>query len=213
MKTVYSSPNITLVHHFKNILEGCGISCQIRKEHLSSGAGDLPPTDCWPELCVADEGLFAEASRLLEETPSPAGDNGVGRNASGVGKQSSGSLLSVGTAEGAVRSKKVDHLAWLRRKHSRGSKHCDLQLARLAPEGVGKERSKPVGLTHNAAPELTLEEDSWDRRLAETPLQLEMAHQKLMLANPAHDLTIFMVAEYASLFRPTSSASEHTRRH
>ena len=59
MKTVYSSPNITLVYHFKNILEGCGISCQIRKEYLSSGAGELPPTDCWPELCVADEGLFA----------------------------------------------------------------------------------------------------------------------------------------------------------
>ena len=76
--------------------------------------------------------------------------------------------------------------------------------------------SLQVGLTHNAAPELTLEEDSWDRRLAEILVQLEMARQKLMLANPAHDLTIFMVAEYASLFRPTSStssASEHTRRH
>jgi hypothetical protein len=78
VKTVYSSPNITLVYHFKNILEGCGIPCQIRKEYLSSGAGDLPPTDCWPELCVADEGLFVEASRLLEETLSPAGDSGVG---------------------------------------------------------------------------------------------------------------------------------------
>jgi hypothetical protein len=56
---------------------------------------------------------------------------GWGGNASGVGKQSSGSLPSVGAVEGAVWSNKVDHLAWLRRKHSRGSKHCDLQLARL----------------------------------------------------------------------------------
>jgi hypothetical protein len=78
MKTVYSSPNITLVHHFKNILEGCGISCQIRKEYLSGGAGELPPMDCWPELCVADDGFFAEASRLIEEALSPEGERGVG---------------------------------------------------------------------------------------------------------------------------------------
>jgi hypothetical protein len=78
VKTVYSSPNITLVHHFKNILEGCGISCQIRKEYLSGGAGELLPMDCWPELCVADDGFFAEASRLIEEALSPEGERGVG---------------------------------------------------------------------------------------------------------------------------------------
>jgi hypothetical protein len=86
VKTVYSSPNLALVHHFKNILEGCGIPCQIRKEYLSSGAGDLPLTDCWPELCVADDGLFAEASRLIEEALSPEGERGVEWKCRGCGK-------------------------------------------------------------------------------------------------------------------------------
>jgi hypothetical protein len=86
VKTVYSSPNLALVNHFKNILEGCDIPCQIRKEYLSGGAGELPLMDCWPELCVADDGLFAEASRLIEEALSPEGERGVEWKCSDCGK-------------------------------------------------------------------------------------------------------------------------------
>ena len=66
MKTVYSAANILLVSVFRSILEGHGIRCRIRNEYLSAGIGELPPIECWPQLCVEDED-FAEAKRIVEE--------------------------------------------------------------------------------------------------------------------------------------------------
>lgn len=54
MKTVYSAPYLFMVHHYKNILAAQGIDAFIKNEYLSGGAGELPPTECWPMLCVAD---------------------------------------------------------------------------------------------------------------------------------------------------------------
>jgi hypothetical protein len=54
LKIVYSSPNLALVVHFRALLENEGIACRIRNEYLAGAAGELPPVDCWPELCVDD---------------------------------------------------------------------------------------------------------------------------------------------------------------
>ena len=66
MKTVYSAPNISLVSIFQNILEGSGIRCWLKNQFLSAGVGDLPPIECWPQLCVEDCD-FEEAKRIVEE--------------------------------------------------------------------------------------------------------------------------------------------------
>ncbi len=66
MKTVYSASNISLVSILKNILEGHGIRCWLKNEYLSAGMGELPPIECWPQLCVDDKD-FAEAKRIVEE--------------------------------------------------------------------------------------------------------------------------------------------------
>ena len=66
MKTVYSAPNISLVSIFQNILDGNGIRCRLKKEFLSAGVGDLPPIECWPQLCVKDED-YEEAKRIVDE--------------------------------------------------------------------------------------------------------------------------------------------------
>jgi len=66
MKIVYSAPNIALVSLFKDILEGYGIECWITNQFLSGAAGELPPIECWPKLCVGDD-TFPEASRVVEE--------------------------------------------------------------------------------------------------------------------------------------------------
>ncbi|GFO55459.1 hypothetical protein GMSM_24660 [Geomonas sp. Red276] len=66
MKTVYSAPNISLVSIFQNVLKGHGIRCWTKNEFLSAGAGQLPPIECWPQLCVDDED-FAEAKRIVDE--------------------------------------------------------------------------------------------------------------------------------------------------
>lgn len=66
MKTVYSAQNISLVSIFQNILEGHGIRCWIKNEFLSIGSGEIPPIECWPQLCVDDED-FQEANRIIED--------------------------------------------------------------------------------------------------------------------------------------------------
>jgi hypothetical protein len=66
MKTVYSASNITLVSIFQHILEGHGIRCWIKNEFLSSAMGEIPPIECWPQLCVEDVD-FPEAKRIVDE--------------------------------------------------------------------------------------------------------------------------------------------------
>jgi hypothetical protein len=73
MKIVYSAPNIALVSLFKDILEGQGIECWITNQFLSGAAGELPPIECWPKLCVDDD-MFPEASRIVEEALSSETD-------------------------------------------------------------------------------------------------------------------------------------------
>ena len=70
MKTVYSASNISLVSIFRHILEEHGIKCWIKNEFLSAGMGEIPPIECWPQICVEDadfaraEGIVAEAMTL-----------------------------------------------------------------------------------------------------------------------------------------------------
>ncbi len=66
MKTVYSAANIALVSIFKNIVEGAGIRCWIRNEFLSAGAGEIPPIESWPQLCV-DDADYLEAKRIVDD--------------------------------------------------------------------------------------------------------------------------------------------------
>lgn len=66
MKTVYSASNISIVSIFQNILEGHGIRCWTKNEFLSAGVGEIPPIECWPQLCVDDED-FPEAKLIVEK--------------------------------------------------------------------------------------------------------------------------------------------------
>jgi|SRR5450631_2884075 len=66
MKTVYSASNISFVSIFRNILEGHGIGCRVKNEFLVSGMGEIPPIECWPQLCVDDDD-FVEAKRIVDE--------------------------------------------------------------------------------------------------------------------------------------------------
>ncbi len=50
---VFQHPNSLLVGHVRNLLEGAGVTCDIRNWTLAGGAGDLAPIDCEPQLWVA----------------------------------------------------------------------------------------------------------------------------------------------------------------
>jgi hypothetical protein len=71
MKRVYCAKDPLMVGHLRNVLVLHGIECVTRKLDLSSGAGELPPVECWPELWIVDEKRLAEAQAILKRALSP----------------------------------------------------------------------------------------------------------------------------------------------
>lgn len=60
-----------MVAHLNNVLETFGIRCATRKLDLCGAAGELPPTECWPELWVVDDRRRLEAESVLRKTLAP----------------------------------------------------------------------------------------------------------------------------------------------
>jgi hypothetical protein len=73
LKRVFSSFNLQIVHHAKNVLEAAGIRAVVRNQYLSSAMGELPPAECQVELWVLDPSQAARAEDILlrREAPGP----------------------------------------------------------------------------------------------------------------------------------------------
>ena len=66
MKRVYSSFNLQLVHHKKNLLQAEGIAAVVKNEILSSAMGELPPAECQAELWIEDERDLTRALEIIQ---------------------------------------------------------------------------------------------------------------------------------------------------
>ncbi|MGM0595154.1 MAG: DUF2007 domain-containing protein [Pseudomonadota bacterium] len=66
LELLYTSPNALLVSHVRNLLEVAGIEVQMKNQYLGGGAGELPPTEAWPELWVAVAD-YCRARAVVEE--------------------------------------------------------------------------------------------------------------------------------------------------
>lgn len=82
LKLVHTSEDVVYLHHLKNILDSEGIDCLIKNDRLSSLAGEVPLTVCWPELWVKDSLKEAWAKELIQQAQQPANpeDNWVCEN-------------------------------------------------------------------------------------------------------------------------------------
>ncbi len=67
MHLLYSSLNLHEVHHLKNLLEAEGIRCQVRNELLSRLAGEIPFTECAPELWLLNPRDLEQARRIVSD--------------------------------------------------------------------------------------------------------------------------------------------------
>jgi len=72
LKRVFSGWNLTIVHHYRNLLEAEGIRAVVKNQYLSSAMGDLPPAECQAEVWVLNDADAARAERLLLQS-TPAG--------------------------------------------------------------------------------------------------------------------------------------------
>ncbi len=67
MQPLYSSLNLHEIYHLKNLLEAEGVHCQIRNELLSRLAGEIPFTECAPQLWLLDERDTERARRIVSD--------------------------------------------------------------------------------------------------------------------------------------------------
>lgn len=73
---IYSAPSLPTVAWLHERLSDAGIRAMIRNEFLSAGAGELPPTETWPSLCLFDPKDEAKARQMVAElTDTSAYDN------------------------------------------------------------------------------------------------------------------------------------------
>jgi Putative prokaryotic signal transducing protein len=71
MKKLYCAKDPLMIGHLRNVLAAYGIDCVTRKVDLATGAGELPPIECWPELWIMDDEAFADAEAILKKTLAP----------------------------------------------------------------------------------------------------------------------------------------------
>jgi len=69
MKRVYSSHNLVLAHHCRNLLETEGIRTEVRNQMLSSAMGEIPPAECQAEVWVLRDEDVARAEEVLRRPP------------------------------------------------------------------------------------------------------------------------------------------------
>lgn len=65
MNRVYTSQDLVMVGHLRNLLELSGIACRLRNIELGSGVGGLPPIECWPELWVEHDTDVPQAQAII----------------------------------------------------------------------------------------------------------------------------------------------------
>ena len=85
MKRVFSSHDPMLAGYLRTVLEEQGIACLVRNEYLQGGVGELPPTECWPEVWVVEDGQEARARAIVEEIRH-TGPSGEGWRCSACGE-------------------------------------------------------------------------------------------------------------------------------
>ena len=69
MKRVFSTHNLQLAHHKKNLLEAAGIPAAVKNEMLSSALGELPPLETQVEVWVEAK-HYEKAQAVLIAPPS-----------------------------------------------------------------------------------------------------------------------------------------------
>jgi len=72
VKSVYSTQDVLIIGHLRNLLVNEGIPCEVRTPFLGAAKGDIPVTDCWSELSILDDADAERARVVIEAALAPA---------------------------------------------------------------------------------------------------------------------------------------------
>lgn len=66
MKSIYSTQDILIIGHLRNLLVNEGIPCDVRTPFLAAAKGDIPVTDCWSQLWIRDDDDLERALGVID---------------------------------------------------------------------------------------------------------------------------------------------------
>ena len=67
MEKLYSNASLIDVRIIQNMLDANNIVSEIRNEGLTSLVGEIPSTECWPDIWVAQDSNFDLATSLIKK--------------------------------------------------------------------------------------------------------------------------------------------------
>lgn len=67
MIRIFTDSNPLTVFNLRNLLEHQNIKCIVRNDGLHSAAGELPPTDLWPEIWIENEQDIENAKQIIAD--------------------------------------------------------------------------------------------------------------------------------------------------
>ena len=70
MRRVYSCDSVPMAWHIRNILEEHGIYSIVKNDKLYSISGEIPVSECLPEVWVRNSLYFEYAKKIIEQVES-----------------------------------------------------------------------------------------------------------------------------------------------
>jgi hypothetical protein len=77
VKSVYSTQDVLIIGHLRNLLVNEGIQCDVRTPFLAAAKGDIPVTDCWSQLWILDDEDLEKATEVIETALGPGAEPGT----------------------------------------------------------------------------------------------------------------------------------------
>jgi hypothetical protein len=65
MKRVYSTESVAMAWHIRNVLENSALPAVVKNEQLFSAVGEIPVTECMPEVWVLNSDDSGKAEALI----------------------------------------------------------------------------------------------------------------------------------------------------
>lgn len=75
MELVHTTEDMIYLYHLKNLLETAGVESFIKNDRLLTLSGEIPMTNCWPELWVVDDSKLSLAKKIFDEVNTLSNDS------------------------------------------------------------------------------------------------------------------------------------------
>lgn len=86
MKSIYTTPDVLMLGHLRNLLANEEIDCEVRTPFLAAAQGELPVLDCWSELRIRNDADLERALGVLRKALAPVSEARASWTCAGCGE-------------------------------------------------------------------------------------------------------------------------------